>query len=59
MQKYEKWPQSLQTTQVDNRPLEDQEVLDKTFAMKEEDNLQNLVADLELELQTKGWVFWN
>ena len=41
-------------TQVDNRPLEDQEVVDKIFAMNEEDNLQNLVADLELELQTKG-----
>ena len=41
-------------TQVDNKPLEDQEVVDKISAMNEEDNLQNLVADLELELQTKG-----
>ena len=43
--------------QVENRPEIDKELIERinTVTMGEDENLQSLVAELGMELQSKGW----
>ena len=47
----------LADVDVENRPEIDKELIERinTVTMGEDENLQSLVAELEMELQTKGW----